>query len=181
MSRTSAFDLFPFAVKEHKASSLHWDLQVKYSGKSLFSLALEGPPNRDPNRPVQGVRVQDHNFDHLLKEWIIPADRPGAGPTVFWDKGVLGVLKNESLVRQISGGYIILTATGERLKGKYSLIRKGPQEKKWILKKELDEYADRELQFPNTLTPDKIQQLSEKKPKKKDIWTLELFPNFQWS
>lgn len=176
MSKGSAFDLNYFAVKEHDASSLHWDLRVQYSVKSLLSFALHFPPNLDPNRPIRAVRVEDHNLDHLFKEWIIPPGRRGAGPTVRWDKGLFRIIGGKTIVTQISQGLIRVEFMGERLKGRFRLVWTGPREKDWIFQKEWDDFADPARVFPNVLTPEKILELQGKKPRRGDDQELDLFP-----
>ncbi|HVZ80017.1 MAG TPA: DNA polymerase ligase N-terminal domain-containing protein [bacterium] len=179
MSRMSAFDLHHFAVKEHHARSLHWDLRLQFSGKSLLSFALHLPPNLDPDRPLIAIKVADHNLEHLFKEWVIPPGRPGAGPTVLWDRGFYRALGEKSVQFQVSCGHVAVEMFGSRLKGKFRLRWVGPEWKRWALEKEWDGFADPPRCFPNVLTPEKILELTAKKSRSGDTTNLDLFPAFQ--
>lgn len=176
MSRGAAFNLDYFAVKEHQASSLHWDLRTRYSGKSLLSFVLRFPPNLDPNHPIKAVRVEDHNLDHLFKEWIIPPGRRGSGPTALWDKGLFRMIGEKSIVAQVSQDFIRVEFMGKRLKGGFRLTWSGPRKKDWVFQKEWDDFADPKHFFPNVLTPDKILELQGKRLKPGDDQAPDLFP-----
>jgi bifunctional non-homologous end joining protein LigD len=162
MSQSIQFGDHPFAVKEHWATHLHWDLRLNLYGRLLLSFALDSPPHLNPDQPLKAVRTPNHNGDHLLSERIIPLDWPGAGPTAIWDRGLFRALGNESMTTQLSHGHLRIYVIGKRLNGNFSLKKIGSGEHDWLWIKENDEYADPLRRFPNVLTPDKINELKNR-------------------
>jgi DNA ligase D-like protein (predicted 3'-phosphoesterase) len=175
MSQNIHFGDYPFAIKEHLASWLHWDWRLPIFGQRVLSFASKFPPNLDPTRPLKIDRTNDHDRKYMFNEWIIPSGRPGSGPTAIWDKGVFRVLGEKSMIHQLAHGNLRIYVIGDRLKGNFSLKWIGPGEHNWLWIKEWDDYADSLLKFPNVLTQEKIMELERKNHTPKGSRSLNLF------
>jgi DNA ligase D-like protein (predicted 3'-phosphoesterase) len=175
MSQQIQFGDHPFAVKEHRASKLHWDLRLHCFGRLLLSFALKKSPHLNPHQPLKAVRTPDHDAEYLRSERIIPPGFPGAGEIVNWDYGFFRVLGMESMTLQLSRGNLGIHLVGRRLKGNFSLKWIGPGEHDWLWIKEWDNYVDPLRKFPNVLTPEKIKELERKSHVLKDPGSLNLF------
>ena len=175
MSQPPQLGDHPFAIKEHESSFKHLDLRLHFSGQMVLSFVSRVPLHLDPARPIKLVRVGDHKLDYLMLEWIIPPNRPGAGPTALWDDGFFRVVGNESMALQLSRGRLRMDMSGKRLQGGFVLKWVGPQENDWLWVKEWDSFADPFKRFPDVLTPGKIKELEMKQRRFKDSSSLELF------
>lgn len=167
MSKIQFGDL-QFAIREHWATSKHWDFRFEYEGK-LWSWASEVPPNLNPYKPIKLVWTEYHQLKYLLSERIIPEGMRGAGPTAVGDKGVYRFLSDRTGYEQFVGGHIHIYLSAKFLNGVFSLKRVGPSPKDWLWVKEPDSYVDLNLRFPDVLTPQKIQELGRKSRIEKDL------------
>jgi len=167
----------PFAIKEHLASSLHWDLRFHLFGERLLSFYTHEPPHLDPTRPLKIFRAGDHQLKYLRSERIILPGRAGAGPTAVWDHGFFRIQGEKTMLYQLNQGHLRILVFGQRLRGGYSLKWVGSREDEWQLIKEWDIYADRFRRFPNVLTPEKLRELENPSGKFRDHANLELFGN----
>jgi bifunctional non-homologous end joining protein LigD len=96
--------------------------------------------------------TEDHPLDYLLFEGVIPKGNYGAGTVIVWDTGHYTV--EYDLSEQLEGGKIVFTLFGQKLKGRFSLIRTnrgngrtvGEEEEsnRWLLIKANDEFASTE-------------------------------------
>ena len=89
--------------------------------------------------------TEDHPLDYLFFEGVIPEGNYGAGTVIVWDTGSYST--NEELSDQLQNGKITITLSGQKLKGRYLLIRRKVQELKdnqWFLIKGNDQYASDE-------------------------------------
>jgi bifunctional non-homologous end joining protein LigD len=150
-----------FVVKEHLASSLHWDFRLEVFGDRALSHALKESPNLNPANLIRAARVADHSVASMMSERIILPGNPGAGPTAIWDRGLYRMIGKGTLLNQLVVGFIRFELLGERLKGNFSLKRIG-QGDQWLWVKEKDSFVDLFNRFPNVLTPDKIHELEMK-------------------
>ena len=118
-----------FVIQEHHARRLHYDLRLE-SGGVLKSWAVpKGMPESARERRL-AVETEDHPFEYASFEGTIPAGQYGAGTVKIWDKGhyETKVWENDK---------IEFTLNGERLKGRYILVRlkKAKDDKSWLLLK----------------------------------------------
>jgi hypothetical protein len=155
-----------FAIKEHEAWRLHWDVRVHIGGESLLSWFLRESPHLDPARPQPATWSGYHKSKYLFSERIIIGH--GAGPTVLFDNGLCRVRGNLTIHTQFDVGHLRLFFMGARLRGNFSMKWTGPGEDDWTLFKEDDKYADPRRKFPHALTPEMILELGSKKRPKKD-------------
>jgi bifunctional non-homologous end joining protein LigD len=114
-----------FVVQEHHATRLHWDLRLEHEG-TLASWAVPNGIPDDPKRNRKAVRTEDHPLEYLEFHGEIPRGQYGAGTMTIWDTGTYEAEKWRD-------GEVIATFHGERLRGRYALIRTGQSEKDWLM------------------------------------------------
>src|SRR4051812_21126318 len=116
-----------FVVQEHHATRLHWDLRLEHEG-ALASWAVPNGIPDDPKRNGLAVRTEDHPLEYLYFHGEIPKGQYGAGTMTIWDQGTYEAEKWRD-------GEVIATFRGERLRGRYALIRTGRDNdaKNWLI------------------------------------------------
>jgi DNA ligase D-like protein (predicted 3'-phosphoesterase) len=120
-----------YAVKLHRASTLHYDLRLELCGR-LFSLVLAEPPRWDA-RPVKATRVGDHDARYLLTERAIPAGQYGAGPMLVWDHGSYeSATGADDAYDRLLNGELDFTLHGVRLNGTFRLTGR---EENWSIRR----------------------------------------------
>ena len=114
-----------FVVQRHEASTLHWDLRLSMDGVlKSWAVPKEPPSEQGPRRLA--IMVDDHDLSYHDFEGVIEEGRYGAGKVEIWDRGTYELLdrKEEKLV---------IDLRGERLRGKYVLLRfKKAGEEAWL-------------------------------------------------
>ena len=144
-----------FVVQKHEASRLHYDFRLETEDGALKSWAVPKGISLNPKVKRLAVTTEDHPLDYLLFEGVIPKGNYGAGTVIVWDTGYY---KTEySLLEQLQSGKIVFTLFGQKLKGRFSLIRtnrgkgRGIREEEgevesnqWLLIKTNDEFASTE-------------------------------------
>lgn len=129
-----------FVVQEHHASRLHYDLRLELDG-TLKSWAVPKGPSTDPEVKRLAVQTEDHPLEYATFEGTIPEGEYGGGEMFIWDRGHWVPPENAS--KKLQKGYLSFELKGERLKGKWALIRTRSQGKQqqWLLVKKQDEEA----------------------------------------
>jgi bifunctional non-homologous end joining protein LigD len=122
-----------FAVQEHHARRLHWDLRLERDG-ALASWAIPNGIPEDPAENRKAVRTEDHPLEYLEFEGEIPAGQYGAGTMQVWDRGTYDCEKWRD-------DEVIVVFHGERLNGRYVLFRAGRDAKDWMIHR-MDPPAD---------------------------------------
>ena len=167
-----------FVIQKHNASHLHYDLRLEINGV-LKSWAVPKGPSTNPAIKRLAMETEDHPMDYATFEGIIPEGNYGAGPVIVWDTGTFDNIKEKdgktiSLNQSYKNGQIEVDLHGKKIQGGYALIRTAPiEEKKWLLIKMRDEYADARRNPVNT-QPESVlsgkeikdKALSKKKLKK---------------
>lgn len=128
-----------FVIQEHRARRLHYDFRLEHGGV-LASWAL---PKNLPTRPDQNrlaVHTEDHPLDYADFSGDIPAGEYGGGQVEIWDRGTFETEKWRD-------DEIIVRLRGERVIGRYALIRTG--EKNWLAHLMTDE--------PRPILPDSLR------------------------
>jgi bifunctional non-homologous end joining protein LigD len=113
-----------FVVQEHHASSLHWDFRLEMDGVLKSWAVPKGPPE-DPKVRRLAVQVEDHPVAYGSFEGVIPSGY-GAGTVKIWDRGTFEVESRRP-------EKIVFELHGERLTGRYTLLKTGG--KNWLLMK----------------------------------------------
>lgn len=167
-----------FVIQKHDASHLHYDFRLEINGV-LKSWAVPKGPSTNPADKRLAVETEDHPMEYATFEGVIPEGHYGAGPVIVWDTGTFDNIKEKdgkrvSLNQSYKNGQIEVDLHGKKLQGGYALIRTTPaDEKKWLLIKMRDEYADARRNpvktQPESVLSKKViedKELSKKKLKK---------------
>src|SRR6478752_6216697 len=133
-----------FVVQKHDASRLHWDFRLEMEGV-LKSWAVPKGPSIDPDDKRLAVRTEDHPLDYADFEGTIPKGQYGGGAVVVWDRGTWHAEGDPHEAMQ--KGRLTFTLDGQKLHGRWHLIRTKPQDKNesWLLFKSRDEAASDKL------------------------------------
>src|SRR5215212_12148411 len=152
-----------FAIQEHHARRLHWDLRLEHDGVALSWALPKGIPE-DPERNHLAVHTEDHPLEYLEWEGTIPKGQCGAGEMTIWDSGTY---EPEKLTKS----KIILTFHGERVSGKYALFQtKGDN---WMIHR-MDPPADPDRKpMPEKLKP-MAAVLTTTLPRDDENWAYEI-------
>lgn len=131
-----------FVVQRHDASRLHYDFRLEYDGV-LLSWAVPKGPSLNPKDKRLAVMVEDHPIDYRNFEGTIPDDEYGGGTVQLFDEGVW--IPKGDPGQSLKDGSLKFSLEGERLRGRWALIRmkpkKGEEDKNWLLIKEKDEFV----------------------------------------
>jgi bifunctional non-homologous end joining protein LigD len=136
-----------FLVQKHDASRLHYDFRLEVEGV-LKSWAVPKGPSLDPADKKLAAQVEDHPFDYRNFEGVIPENNYGAGTVMLWDDGTYEVegaseraAIEKTVMRDLQKGHLHLILHGQKLVGKFSLVRMKKEDKSWLLIKKDDAYA----------------------------------------
>jgi bifunctional non-homologous end joining protein LigD len=131
-----------FVVQKHDATRLHYDFRLEHGGV-LWSWAVPKGPSLDPKDKRLAVHVEDHPLDYAGFEGTIPEGEYGAGTVEIWDRGTWAPVGADPAA-DLARGEMKFTLSGDRLHGRYVLIRLKPRPKErqesWLLIKEHDEF-----------------------------------------
>jgi bifunctional non-homologous end joining protein LigD len=131
-----------FCVQKHDARRLHYDLRLELDGV-LKSWAVTRGPSLVPTDKRLAVHTEDHPLEYLTFEGVIPKGEYGGGTMIVWDQGRWRPLADPH--KGYAKGHLEFELTGERLKGRWHLVRMRPRprEKKeqWLLIKGDDDFA----------------------------------------
>lgn len=134
-------------MQKHHASKLHYDfrLEDKLEGV-LKSWAVPKEISLEPKIKRLAVLTEDHPLDYLYFEGLIPEGEYGAGSVIIWDKGTF--TSESDISEQFKKGKITFVLSGQKLKGKFYLVRMNLQNEKegkqWLLMKAADEFKTKE-------------------------------------
>jgi bifunctional non-homologous end joining protein LigD len=130
-----------FVVQKHDASRLHYDFRLETEEGVLKSWAVPKGISLDPKVKRLAVLTEDHPLEYLLFEGIIPEGSYGAGTVIVWDTG--NYTSEQEISDQFIKGKITFTLFGQKLKGRFSLI-KTTRANQWLLIKGDDEFKSEE-------------------------------------
>jgi bifunctional non-homologous end joining protein LigD len=132
-----------YLIQKHAARRLHYDFRLQMGGV-LKSWAVTRGPSLDPEDKRLAVHVEDHPLAYGGFEGIIPQDEYGGGTVMLWDKGSWAPVGDPEYGYR--KGHLSFELKGERLKGRWHLVRmrKAERGKKenWLLIKGKDKYAN---------------------------------------
>lgn len=133
-----------FVIQKHDASNLHYDLRLESEGV-MKSWAVPKGPSMDPKVRRLAVPTEDHPLSYNTFEGVIPEGNYGAGTVIVWDRGTFKNTKGEdvSFAENLKEGHATIVFNGEKLKGKFALIRtkRGGKRLQWLFFKMKDDYA----------------------------------------
>jgi len=130
-----------YVFQKHWASRLHYDLRLEFEG-TLKSWAVPKGPSLDPKIKRMAIEVEDHPLAYGSFEGTIPAKQYGAGEVIVWDRGTWAPV--EDAASGFRQGKLKFELQGEKLRGKWALVRMHGHEEKqmpWLLIKEQDSEA----------------------------------------
>jgi DNA ligase D-like protein (predicted 3'-phosphoesterase) len=114
-----------FVIQKHHARNLHYDFRLEMDGV-LKSWAVPKEPPTETGIKRLAVQVEDHDLDYANFEGDIPEGEYGAGKVEILDKGTYDLINRKP-------NKIVFELHGQKLKGKYTLIPFGKEEKNWLL------------------------------------------------
>lgn len=132
---------FSYVIQKHAARRLHYDFRLELDGV-LLSWAVPKGPSLDTQVKRLAVQTEDHPVEYGSFEGAIPEGEYGGGTVLLWDRGTWE--PDGDARAQYAKGRLSFTLHGERLKGKWHLVRtrsgdSGAQN--WLLFKGTDEEA----------------------------------------
>ncbi|MHB1867747.1 MAG: DNA polymerase ligase N-terminal domain-containing protein [Nitrososphaerales archaeon] len=147
-----------FVVQKHKATNLHYDFRLEFSGM-MPSWAIPKGPTLDSSVRRLAMPTEDHEIEYRKFEGILP-EGYGAGPVMIWDEGTYnpeievakGVREEiqersrgeEIMMKSLKEGNIKFRLYGKKLQGSFALVRTkgfGGSKESWLLIKHRDQYA----------------------------------------
>ena len=159
-TRKPAKSALSFVVQKHAARRLHYDFRLELDGV-LKSWAVAKGPSLVPGEKRLAVHVEDHPLEYGGFEGTIPEGQYGAGSVIVWDRGVWTPEGDPH--KGYAKGHLDFTLEGDKLKGRWHLVRMAPKPGErgdnWLLIKAHDEFA-READDPDILTEAPLSVLS---------------------
>jgi bifunctional non-homologous end joining protein LigD len=129
-----------FVVQKHDATRLHYDFRLEDKKEGVLkSWAVPKGVSLDPKIKRLAVLTEDHPVNYLLFEGVIPEGNYGAGTVIVWDTGTY--TSEEEISDQFKKGKITFSLFGQKLSGKFKLIRirsREEEENQWLLMKLAD-------------------------------------------
>ncbi|HVO90051.1 MAG TPA: non-homologous end-joining DNA ligase [Casimicrobiaceae bacterium] len=128
-----------FVIQKHAARRLHYDFRLELDGVLKSWAVPKEPPDRVGVKRL-AVHVEDHPVAYASFEGDIPKGQYGGGHVDIWDRGTWTPVDDprEGLAR----GRLLFDLDGERLRGRYALIRmkarEGERAENWLLIRERD-------------------------------------------
>jgi bifunctional non-homologous end joining protein LigD len=132
-----------FVVQRHRARRLHYDLRLEVDGV-LASWAVPKGPSLDPKARQLAVHVEDHPIEYFDFEGVIPKGEYGGGDVIVWDWGTWEPVRTDDPAAAIDGGELHFDLAGEKLAGRFILIRRDRDrsgKEQWLLFHKNDDHA----------------------------------------
>ena len=149
-----------FVVQKHASRRLHYDLRLELDGVLLSWAVPQGPSLVVTDKRL-AVRTEDHPLKYLEFEGAIPKGEYGGGTMIVWDRGDWTPAHDP--VKSLAKGHLEFELHGQRLRGRWHLVRIKPRPREktepWLLIKAADEYA-RSASSPNILEEEVTSVLS---------------------
>jgi DNA ligase D-like protein (predicted 3'-phosphoesterase) len=125
-----------FVVREHAATSHHFDLRLEVDG-TMRSWAIPKGPSLDPAVKRLAVEVPDHPIAGSTVEGPI-----GEGSAIVWDRGPYEQGGRVAWPEALERGHAVFVLHGEKLRGGFALQRtRGGEKPQWLLIKRRDDDA----------------------------------------
>ncbi len=133
-------DGWRFVVQRHRARRLHYDVRLEAAGV-LLSWAVPKGPTLDPDVKRLAAHVEDHPLDYFDFEGVIPAGEYGGGAVIVWDWGRWALAEGDDPLAAVAAGDLHFALLGEKLRGRFALVRRGRGRDEWLMIKKHDEDA----------------------------------------
>lgn len=134
-----------FVIQKHDASRLHFDFRIEWDGVML-SWAVPKGPSYNPKDKRLAVEVEPHPLSYKDFEGNIPEAEYGGGTVMLFDEGYWE--PQEDMEKSLKEGSIKMILHGERLMGKWALVRmkskSSEKDRNWLLIKEKDDLVQEE-------------------------------------
>jgi bifunctional non-homologous end joining protein LigD len=127
-----------FMVHKHDASRLHYDVRLEMDD-ALASWSVPKGPSYDPSTKRLAVQTEDHPLEYGQFEGRIPDGEYGAGDSLIWDRGTYDTVPPGQASEQRKKGHLNIELQGEKLKGRWHLVR---TKQGWLLFKAKDALAN---------------------------------------
>jgi bifunctional non-homologous end joining protein LigD len=114
-----------FVIQEHRARKLHYDFRLEMDGV-LKSWAIPKAPPKKPDLKRLAIQVEDHDLDYIGFEGEIEEGSYGAGKVKIWDKGSYDIESRK-------GDKIVFSLHGNKLDGRYTLLKMKWGGNQWLL------------------------------------------------
>lgn len=139
MGRNAAQPIF--TVQKHQATHLHYDFRLEIGGV-MKSWAVPKGPSLDPRMKRLAIEVEDHDLAYADFEGVIEEGHYGAGPVLVWDMGWYEpVGEQQSLAAMWEAGALDFILHGQRLCGRFALVKMKGRSRQWLLIKQQDDEA----------------------------------------
>lgn len=123
-----------FVIQEHHARRLHFDLRLEHHGV-LASWAVPKNLPTEPKDRRLAVNTEDHPLGYETFEGTIPKGEYGAGTMTVWDRGTYECEKWRE-------DEIIVWLNGDKVSGRYVLVRTSAEKNQWIVQYMKDQSPD---------------------------------------
>lgn len=127
-----------YCVQKHAARRLHYDFRLELDGV-LKSWAIPKGPSLVPGDKRLAVATEDHPVDYGSFEGVITEGEYGGGTVLLWDRGSWEPLGDPHA--GLAAGKLEFLLHGEKLHGKFVLVKLKRGEDEWLLLKSKDEHA----------------------------------------
>src|SRR6266436_4904698 len=161
-----------FVVQKHRATRLHYDFRLAIDG-TLKSWAVPKGPSQNHADKRLAVQTEDHPLDYANFEGKIPEGNYGAGTVMVWDRGTFHLEGNLDALKQLEKGEIKFSLNGEKLRGRFVLVKLKQSEKgnEWLMIKHKDAAEDSSWNIDehdgSALTRRTIEEIKEELPPKR--------------
>lgn len=137
-----------FSFQRHQASRLHYDLRLEIEGV-LKSWAIPKGPSLNPKDKRLAMMTEDHPYDYIDFEGVIPAGNYGAGIVDVFDEGTYSApgvkdrkKSEKELLKGLKDGNLKFELKGKKIKGVFALVKmQDDKDNAWLLIKKEDEYS----------------------------------------
>ncbi len=166
-----------YVIQKHAARRLHYDLRLELDGV-MKSWAVTRGPSLDPAEKRLAVHVEDHPIEYNAFEGTIPQGEYGGGTVMIWDRGRW--FPEGDPHKGYAKGHLEFTLDGEKLHGRWHLVRMRTRDKdryeNWLLIKGKDEEARSERsgdileeELLSAVSGRSMEEIDEGKGKKR-VW-----------
>lgn len=162
-----------YIIQKHEATRLHYDFRLELDGVLLSWAVTRGPSYNVKDKRL-AVRTEDHPYEYGSFEGTIPKGNYGGGTVMLWDKGIW--TPQDDPREGLKKGKLAIVLDGERLKGKWALVRMKPRAKEknenWLLIKEHDAFENtREDLLDEAVTSVVSGRTMEQISEGPEVWT----------